>query len=139
MNHIDPDRDNFTAFKALPRDEPIHLLNLVRYRDQAAYPEGHENHGRGLSGKQAFAEYFRTIGPFFTRLGVSIIWQADDGLTLTGPKGQMWDLGFVAAFPQAVTFLELVTDPDYRANVVVHRTAAVADSRLVRFSPQKAG
>ena len=135
MNHIDPDRDNFTAFKALPRDEPLQLLNLVRYRAQAAYPEGHEHHGRGMTGEQAFAEYFRTIAPFFERLGVRIVWRASAGLTLTGPKGQAWDIGFVADFPQAATFLSLVTDPEYRATVVVHRTAAVEDSRLVRFLP----
>ncbi len=31
---IDPSRPNFEAFKALPRDEPIHMLNLLRYREQ---------------------------------------------------------------------------------------------------------
>jgi hypothetical protein len=29
----------------------------------------------------------------------------------------------------------MVRDPDYRANVVPHRTAAVADSRLLRLDP----
>ena len=29
---IDPTRPQFDAFKALPRDEPIHILNLERVR-----------------------------------------------------------------------------------------------------------
>jgi hypothetical protein len=35
--HIDPTREQFDAFKALPRDAPIAMHNLVRYRKRAAY------------------------------------------------------------------------------------------------------
>lgn len=136
MNHVDPSRPNFERFKGEPRDVPVNLLDLVRYRDLATYPESHPHHGKGMTGEQAFGEYFRTIAPFFDRMGVKIIWKAKMGLTMTGPDGQFWDLDFVAAFPRAAGFLELVTNPDYRAEVVVHRTAAVLDSRLVRFLPE---
>lgn len=36
---IDPTREQFNQFKALPRDQPVHMLNLVRLRDLAIYPE----------------------------------------------------------------------------------------------------
>mgnify|MGYP003906569021 CR=1 FL=1 len=49
---IDPSPANFAAFKALPRDEPIHMLNLLLYRDVAEYPEGHAHHGNGWSGHE---------------------------------------------------------------------------------------
>lgn len=139
MNHIDPSRANFERFKALPRDVPMHLLNLVRFRTEASYAPDHALAGRGMTGEQAFGEYFRAIDPFFRKLGVSIVWKGRGGLTMTGPDGQYWDLGFVAAFPRASAFLELVTDPEYRAGVVVHRSAAVEDSRLVRFDPLPPG
>ena len=31
-NHIDPTKEDFALFKDLPRDEPIHMLNLVKLR-----------------------------------------------------------------------------------------------------------
>ena len=139
MNHVDPSRPNFERFKARPRDVPMHLLNLVRFRERALYADDHPHAAKGLSGEQAFAEYFRTIAPFFEKLGVTVVWKGRVGQTMTGPDGQAWDLGFVAAFPRAGMFLELVTDPAYRANVVVHRTAGVEDSRLVRFDPLEPG
>ena len=37
---IDPTRSAFEAFKALPRDEPLAMLNLVRFRDRAEYEAG---------------------------------------------------------------------------------------------------
>jgi uncharacterized protein (DUF1330 family) len=39
-------------------------------------------------------------------------------------------------YPDAAAFLAMVTDPEYKP-VVVHRQAAVRDSRLVRFSSTK--
>ena len=53
--HIDPSRENWQAFKDLPRDTPIHMLNLIRFRDVAEYPEGHPLHGKGLTGREAYA------------------------------------------------------------------------------------
>jgi len=40
--HIDPTRETFAAFRADDRPGPIHMLNLVRLRAHAAYPDGRE-------------------------------------------------------------------------------------------------
>jgi hypothetical protein len=53
---------------------------------------------------------------------------------LTGPSDERWDLAFIAEYPNAGAFLAMVTNPGYREHVK-HRQAAVADSRLIRFSP----
>lgn len=61
--YVDPSREQFEAFKALPRETPIHMLNLDKYREVADYPEGHPNHGKALSGREAYREYSRSIAP----------------------------------------------------------------------------
>ena len=58
--YIDPSPVNFQAFKDLPRDQPIHMLNLLQFRDFAEYPEGHEHSDKGWSGKRAYQEYGTT-------------------------------------------------------------------------------
>jgi uncharacterized protein (DUF1330 family) len=135
---IDPSRSNFEAFKALPRDEPIHMLNLLRYRDQAAYPEGHEHEGKGWSGRRAYEEYGATSGPVFRRVGGVLVWRGAFQTMVTGPDDERWDDGFVAHYPSAAAFLEMIKDPDYQ-RAVTNRTAALSDSRLVRFSPREEG
>jgi uncharacterized protein (DUF1330 family) len=132
---IDPTRESFDAFKALPRDTPINMLNLLRFREQAVYPEGHENAAKGWTGQQAYAEYGRTSGPVFRRVGGKVIWRGAMESMLTGPQDKFWDMAFIAAYPHAGAFLEMVTDPDYRI-AVVNRQAAVLTSRLVRFRPE---
>jgi uncharacterized protein (DUF1330 family) len=133
--HIDPDRQAWEAFKALPRDRPIHMLNLIRLREAAAYPDGHPNHGKGLSGREAYREYGRTIAPHLARLGSRQVWAGDPQVMVTGPRGEAWDLAFIVEYPGSQAFIDMVRDPDYRENVVPHRTAAVADSRLLRLAP----
>lgn len=132
-HYVNPDRENFEAFKALPRDVPIQLLNLVRYRDLAAYPQGHPQAETGWSGQRAFAEYFARLVPVIDKLGGGMVWEGRFEGVITGPAEFEWDRVFVMGFPSANAFLAMVTDPYYKAEVVPHRTAAVLDSRLVRY------
>jgi uncharacterized protein (DUF1330 family) len=131
---IDPSRAQFDAFKALPRGAPIQMLNLIRLRPLADYPPGHPDHGKGLTGIDAYRAYGRTAGPIFQRLGARQVWAGRPETVVTGPADERWDLAFIAEYPTASAFLAMVTDPDYREHVK-HRTAAVEDSRLIRLSP----
>lgn len=131
--HIDPTRERFAAFRDLPDEGPIHMLNLVRLRERAAYPDGRE-----ASGADAYRAYGRESSPVFRRLGGRIAWSGDFRLMLIGPEEERWDICFIAEYPSAAAFVEMIRDPDYRM-AVVHRQAAVADSRLIRLSPKPSG
>ncbi len=130
---VDPTRETFAAFRALAREGPIHMLNLVRLRDRAAYPDG-----RAATGAEAYAAYGRESGPVFTRLGGAIIWRGKFELMLIGPPEERWDLCFIAQYPNVAAFVEMIRDPVYR-DAVKHRQAAVEDSRLIRLPPGAAG
>ena len=132
--HIDPERAQFDAFKALPRDTKIHMLNLVRFKDKATYPADHPLAGKGLSGAEAYAHYGKDSGPVFQRVGGSIVWRGSMEAMLIGPEGEKWDAMFVAEYPNSGAFMEMVTDPVYR-QAVIHRQAAVETSRLIRTAP----
>jgi uncharacterized protein (DUF1330 family) len=136
--HIDPERAQFEAFKALDRDTPVEMLNLVRFRDHADYPAGHPLADAGLTGAEAYANYGRDSGPVLDRVGGSILWRGRFETTLIGPLEEAWDEVFIARYPDAHAFLAMVTDPEYRL-AVVHRQAAVATSRLIRCAPADAG
>lgn len=130
--YLDPTREGFDAFKALPRDVPINMLNLLRFHDRARYPAGHENADKGWTGAQAYREYGRTSGPIFARVGGTILWRGTMEAMVIGPQDKNWELAFIARYPHAGAFLEMVTDPEYQ-QAVVNRQAAVLTSRLIRF------
>ncbi|GHF26438.1 hypothetical protein GCM10017044_21740 [Kordiimonas sediminis] len=131
--YIDPEREQFEVFKNLPRDEPIHMLNLIKFKDKATYEDG-----RDMSGADAYAAYGRESGPVFSRVGGKIIWRGIPQVMLIGPDHMVWDQIFVAWYPHAGAFLEMVTDPAYKI-AVKHRQAGVEDSRLIRCSGSDVG
>jgi hypothetical protein len=131
--HIDPSRENWEAFKALPRDTPIHMLNLIKFRDVADYSPDHPNHGKGLSGREAYAIYGKAFQALVADDGAAMVWQAPLECVVTGPPGE-WDEAFVMGYPDSGTFMAMVKNPRYVAEALPHRTAAVADSRLIRFA-----
>ena len=137
-NHIDPTREQFDAFKALPRDQPIEMLNLVRFNERAAYPPEHDNAARNLTGAQAYRLYGEESAPVLTRVGGSLFWRGGFETVLIGPDTERWDAVFIARYPDAGAFLAMVTDPDYR-RAVIHRQAAVDTSRLIRCAPAEGG
>jgi uncharacterized protein (DUF1330 family) len=135
---IDPSREQFDAFKALPRDQPINMLNLIRLREMADYPEGHPNHGKGMTGAEAYKAYGTETAVLLKGLDGRQIWVGRPEVVVTGPADERWDLAFIVEYPNAAAFMAMVTNPDYR-EIVKHRTAAVADSRLIRLAPRAAG
>ncbi len=133
IGFIDPTRETFAAFRAADRQGPIHMLNLVRLRERADYPDG-----RVMSGAEAYAAYGRESMPVFSRLGGAIVWSGRFEIMLIGPGDERWDRCFIATYPSVAAFVEMIRDPKYR-EAVKHRQAAVEDSRLVRLAPGDAG
>lgn len=131
--YIDPTKEQFAAFRAVPRSGPIQMLNLVRLRGEAAYPDG-----RTATGAEAYAAYGRESEPVFAKLGGRIVWRGAFEHMLIGPTSEHWDLCFIAQYPTTDAFAAMIRDPVYR-EAVKHRQAAVSDSRLIRLGPLDAG
>ncbi|MEM9171179.1 MAG: DUF1330 domain-containing protein [Pseudomonadota bacterium] len=127
-DYVDPERDAFEQFKALPRDVPVMMLNLVKFLPNAQYPDG----GEPVSGAQAYKAYSKASAPVFERVGGTIVWRGKPEVVLIGPSDELWDIAFIARYPTASAFLEMVTDAQYR-DAVKHRQAAVETSRLIRL------
>jgi uncharacterized protein (DUF1330 family) len=131
--YIDPTREQFIEFRERQRPGPIHMLNLVRLRAKAQYPDG-----RDVSGIDAYRAYALESGPVFRRVGAHQHWIGQFELTLIGPREERWDRVFIAQYPSINAFVAMIRDPQYR-EAVKHRQAAVEDSRLIRLEPRLPG
>ena len=131
--YVDPDRERFGRFKALPRDGVIHMLNLVKLNEVATYEDGTTS-----TGAEAYAAYGRESLPIFEGLGGRIVWSGSFDLTLIGPQDEDWDICFIAEYPSAEAFIGMIRNPDYQ-KAVKHRQAAVKTSRLIRTRPRDPG
>lgn len=134
MDHIGFTGEEFRAFRDVPREGPIHMLNLVKLREMADYPDG-----RAATGAEAYAAYGRETSHILKELGGRIVWRGKMEAMLIGPQeGEDWDLCFIAEYPSVDAFVSMIKRPDYR-EAMVHRQAAVKTSRLIRMEPLGAG
>ena len=133
MSYTSFSKEDYVAFRDNDRPGQIHMLNLIRLREIAKYPDG-----RQATGLVAFASYGRESEPVYQRLGGQIIWRGGFEQTLIGPADEHWDVCFIAEYPSVGAFIEMVRDPVYRA-ATLHRQAATPDSRLIRLEQMEAG
>lgn len=131
--YVTPSQQAIDAMTALPMGEPIHMLNLIRLRDNANYVEGSEFAAKNWTGAEAFAKYRSHIGPIVERVGGGSIYGGQSQLTLIGPAHEDWDSVFIIYYPNTAAMIAMNQDPEYQKHAF-HRTAAVADSRLIRIA-----
>lgn len=131
--HTRFDKETWEAFKADQRPGPIHMLNLIRLKKTANYPDGSK-----LTGMEAYQKYSTISAPEFQRLGGRIVWRGNFELGMVGPSNETWDICFIAEYPSVGRFLEMMKSSVYR-EAMQHRQAAIIDSRLVRLKPASEG
>lgn len=138
---IDPDRERYKLMLGLDQTQPVHMINLLRFRERAAYRPDDDETLQGLadvSGREAYARYSQASAPFFAAVGGVQVWLGRPEFMLIGPEDKHWDLVFIAAYPTGQAFIDMIRTPDYQA-ATRHRTAALLDSRLLRCAPMVPG
>ncbi len=130
--NVDPTEEQIQALMTASEEEmatPITMINLLRFRQQADYAEGVD--AEPCSGPEAYQRYAEGAVSAVAKVGGRPIWGAEARQTVIGPVDEAWDQAFIVFYPSRNAFLQMVQDPDYQA-IVPHRTAALADSRLIR-------
>jgi uncharacterized protein (DUF1330 family) len=134
MGSVDPTPEKLQAFLA-QEDEgsPIVMINLLRYREQAAYPEGFA--AGACSGREAYRRYGAVAAERVASVGGRVLWAGEVRFCLIAPEAEQWDDAVLVEYPSRKAFLEMVSQPAYQA-IVPHRSAALADSRLIATTAQ---
>lgn len=128
MRNIDADKQALAAMAEGDLDEPVVMLNLLRYRERAADGFGVD----GMSGRDAYGVYGRRFAEeMHPRYGGEPIWMGRGLHSIIGPED--WDVVILVRYPTRRQFVAMLNDPDYRAMAPI-RAAALADSRLVEMS-----
>lgn len=133
-NHIHPEQAALAALTTLPDDEPLVMLNMLRFRERAAYPEGSSE--APCSGREAYMRYGAIAVEHVRAVGGQTIWMGQAQATVIGPRDEQWDQVLLVQYPSRRAFLKMAANPDYLA-CAVHRSAALADSRLIAMVATK--
>ena len=127
MFHIDANEEALEAMRQADPSQPIVMLNLLRFRDQALEGFGVD----GLTGLQAFQRYGQLNEGEGVRFDSEPIWLGPAHRTIIGDE--QWDLAILVRYPTRQHFIDKLDDPTYREISLV-RAAALIDSRLIELT-----
>lgn len=131
---IDPSPQQISqAVASFPPDTAVVMLNLLKYRDQASYPDEPST----LSGRQAYAKYGEQAIKFVNEVGGQPIWYGSAKASLIAPAGETWDKVILVRYPSMTQFIKMLKNPAYQA-ITKHRTAGLENSRLIAMIDDQA-
>lgn len=129
--HIEPTMEAGRAFVSRGLEGPLVMLNLLRFREVADYSAAPDlAPPEAISGAAAYDRYLAHARPLVEARGGELAFMARGGPSLIGPPDERWDLVLLVRHRSVAAFLAFATDEVYLAGMG-HRTAALADSRLV--------
>ena len=114
MTHISGTQDQMKAFLSAPIEGPIHMLNLLRFKEDG--------------GSAKYSEYGKAVTPMLEQRGGKSVYRGKGRMAVIGDEE--WDLILIIEYPTRDAFQDMVTSDEYQA--IVHlRHDALEDSRLV--------
>ncbi len=129
--HIKVTEEAGQRFFSQNHSSPIIMLNLLRFKDVADYsasPQLSPSHE--ISGLDAYRLYMKAVHPLLSKIGSEIIFSGTTDQFLIGPQDEKWDAVLLVKHLDMTDFMAFALDPAY-LKIEGHRTAALADSRLL--------
>ena len=120
-NKVMPNDDQMAEFLETGNDEPIYMVNLLKFKDKAEYPDKRET---DLSGKEAYAIYAEEVQHHLAKVGAKSIFGASVKRLMLGEVEELWDSVAIATYPNRKAMLKMISDPDYIKSAQ-HRVAGL--------------
>lgn len=133
---IEPTTEAARALFSRPHAGPVVMLNLLRFRETADYGGFPDLAPPSpISGAAAYERYVAHTQPFLEASGGAVLFDGTGGEWFIGPEGERWDRVLLVRQASLAAFLAMARDPACAAGLG-HRTAALADSRLLPLVPE---
>lgn len=124
-NALTPTSEQLKQFGDDPHGKPISMVNLLKFKDKAEYPQDHELHGAGMTGAEAYALYGAEVSKIIDRLGGRMRFFGQVERLMLGAVEELWDVVAIAEYPTRAAMGEMIGSPEYQA-IEVHRSAGLA-------------
>lgn len=102
-------------------DGRIVMVNLFKFREHAAYPDGSES---DLAGRDAYMRFQEPAEKHIHDHGGRVLYAGDVTYLMLGHVDEMWDGVAVVEYPNRKTFVQMLTSPEFQA-LAIHRDAGL--------------
>lgn len=129
-NAVYPTASRVEALMADDSGDPVVMLNLLKFRATAVYPDGRPT---DLTGRQAYDLYAAAMQKVIEKNGGRLLFGGDVASLVIGQVGDLWDTCVLVEYPSAAAFAAIVTSPEV-AEIGVHRAAGLEGQLLIRVA-----
>ncbi len=120
---------------ALGDDDPILMVNLLKFKDKAEYEDGRATN---LTGREAYEIYVTETREHLANVGAELILGGEVSRLLLGEVEELWDAFGVARYPSRKAMIAMARNPAYIESEK-HRAAGLAGQLNIEVSEQGFG
>ena len=122
VNKVYPNKEQMKGFMEPVSEGPICMVNLLKFKDKAAYEDGRET---DLTGREAYALYEEGVKKLLQEIGGGIGFEGDVERLALGEVEELWDVVGLAVWPSRGAMFKVMQSPEMQA-ISVHRSAGLA-------------
>ena len=131
-NAVMPQPDQAKAFFFGDDNGPMVMVNLLKFKDVATYPDGRDPE---LSGREAYNRYGEAVRACLAAVGGHVVYSGPVTGILLGAVEELWDAVALAWYPSPQAMAQMVGLPAYQA-IEIHRYAGLAGQLNIRTKAQ---
>ena len=120
-NALMPNDQQMAGFLEEGKDQPIYMVNLLKFKDKATYPDKRET---DLTGEEAYAIYGQEVRKHLEKVGAKPIFSGKVSRLMLGEVEDLWDVVAIAMYPNRKAMLDMISDPEYIKSAQ-HRVAGL--------------
>ena len=120
-NALMPNDQQMAGFLEEGKDQPIYMVNLLKFKEKAVYPDKRET---DLTGEEAYAIYGQEVRKHLEKVGGQPIFSGKVSRLMLGEVEDLWDVVAIATYPNRKAMLDMLSDPEYIKSAQ-HRVAGL--------------
>lgn len=131
MPALQPNTEQMTRFAKDDHDGPVVMINMLKFRDKAAYKPDAPEHGEDITGEAAYNRYGKALEELASdpTIGLKSLYAGKvHGFLIGGDED--WDRVLVVQYPSRQHMLTMMRDPRYQ-KAHRHREAGLKHQDLV--------
>ena len=119
-----PTPEQLEALLAGPADQPVVMLNLLRFKARGDAPDD------DVSGEDAYRRYMADMLPFIAERGARVLWSGVVNTQVIGKDAAGFHHAALVEYPSRKIFVEIATSPQVQ-RFGVHRAAGLEGQWLL--------
>ncbi|MCH1567936.1 MAG: DUF1330 domain-containing protein [Alphaproteobacteria bacterium] len=124
-NAVVPSSEQMKGFFEDNHGKAISMVNLLKFKDKAEFPEDHELHGTDMTGAEAYAIYGAAVAIIVEGLGGEMRFFGDVQRLALGEVEELWDQVAIVQYPSRQAMVDMMMSEEYNA-IHAHRDAGLA-------------